>query len=902
MNNLLFPEFLSYIKENDATVKKSLLFYREDFIDLCIFKLFAKTLVYLINEKRENQSLIGVTSEERYEYFTKQYVLTGAILDEINAKFTNINNSFHNYFNSLNMLGIQITSDYLNDRQTLINLGLVDKLDNIVNLQVVGDMHNAVAVVKVNLTGRSLYYKPHLDNYIIFNEILKLLNSKLPVNLKQRQIKFSVSSDHTWIEEVKRQPLIKEDVHNYFSRMGGLIAIAYSLNMTDLHFENIVSHGDYPVILDMETICGTKLNQDEYLFTIAQKEVNNKIFDSVLNTGLLPMKGLGSIFGGDVSGVVGGEFTKSFNEIVDVNRDTIHFEKKIERLISTEHLPYYIKNNDEILIKNTHDYLTDIIYGFNFTYDCIQSLKNKIMTIVEKYDFLTCRVIFRQTTHYSLLLDLLNSPIYQNKKENILSKLSYSAYSEGVLVSEKQQLLDGNIPIFKQKFGSVDIFDSVSTVQTTNLTPIGILKNKLFNLTSNDRQFQEKLIYFSLQGNIELYLNPQFDLKISPSKFEPDELIIQSINDIKHKIINNSLVASDGTINWFNVSVGDYDELELEPMDDTLYKGIAGVKLAFHLLSKYNLNTTSDLKIISSINQSLNSSNYILNRESFYEGTFGSQLQTFVEKPNKILQNPSQWDVLLGASGTIIGIYQNFKITPALEHIIEQYADYLVKAIKKDKSNGYSWFDDSHQDLVNVSFAHGNSGCMTALLISYAILGKTEYFDIFKKAWKSEQKFILDSGWEDTRKTDRTSSANWCHGSTGVLISRLIWYKLNKKYKILNEQCIQQLYYEINHSVNDIIDKGLSIKNFSLCHGIMGNLIALNEYSLTFSNKEVQKLVQKSLFALCSVGLKKDWLCGVNDLFYNNGLMTGLAGILYGIIKIYYDDNYDHHVLNLSFF
>ncbi|MCT7717850.1 MAG: ABC transporter ATP-binding protein, partial [Lactobacillus iners] len=83
MNNLLFPEFLSYIKENDATVKKSLLFYREDFIDLCIFKLFAKTLVYLINEKRENQSLIGVTSEERYEYFTKQYVLTGAILDEI---------------------------------------------------------------------------------------------------------------------------------------------------------------------------------------------------------------------------------------------------------------------------------------------------------------------------------------------------------------------------------------------------------------------------------------------------------------------------------------------------------------------------------------------------------------------------------------------------------------------------------------------------------------------------------------------------------------------------------------------------------------------------------------------------------------------------------------------------
>ncbi|SEF22670.1 type 2 lantibiotic biosynthesis protein LanM [Streptococcus gallolyticus] len=902
MNNLLFPEFLSYIKENDTTVKKSLSFYREDFIDLCIFKIFAKSLVYLINEKRENKYLIGINSEERYEYFTKKYVLTGIILDEIRAKFPNINNSFHNYFNSLNKLGTQITSDYLNDHQNLINLGLADELDNIVNLQVVGDMHNAVAVVKVNLTSRSLYYKPHLDNYIVFNEILKLLNSKLPANLKQQQIKFSASSDHTWVEEVKRQPLMKENVHNYFSRMGGLIAIAYSLNMTDLHFENIVSYGDYPVILDMETICGTKLNNDEYLFTMAQKEVNNKIFDSVLNTGLLPMKGLGSIFGGDVSGMMGGEFTKSFNQIVDINKDTIHFEKKIERLTNKDHLPYYIKNNDEILIKNTQDYLTDIVYGFNSTYDHIRSLKNEIMTVVEKYDFLTCRVIFRQTIHYSLLLELLNSPIYQNKSENILSKLSYSAYSNGVLASEKHQLLDGNIPIFNQKFGSINIFDSVSTVQTTYLTPIEILKIKLSSLSSSDKQFQEKLICFSLQGNIELYLNPQFDLKSSTSKLEPDELITQSINNIKQKIINNSLVASDGTINWFNVSVGDYDELELEPMDDTIYKGMAGVKLPFLLLSKFNLNTSSDQKIISGINKSLDISNYTLNQESFYEGTFGSQLQTFKENPNKILQDPHQWDALLGASGTIIGIYQNFKITSDLKVVIEQYANYLVKSLKNNSINGYSWFDDEHQNLVNVSFAHGNSGCMTALLISYAFLGKAEYLDTFKKAWKSEQKFRRDCGWEDTRNDDRTSSANWCHGSTGVLISRLIWFKLNKKFKILNEQDVHQVYDEISHSVSDIIDRGLSIKNFSLCHGIMGNLIALNEYSLTFSNEEVQKLVQKTLLSVCSVGLKKDWLCGVNDLFYNNGLMTGLAGILYGIVKIYYDDNYDRHVLNLSFY
>nr|pir lantibiotic mutacin II protein MutM - Streptococcus mutans [Streptococcus mutans] len=39
MNNPLFPEFLSYMKKHDSTVKKSLSFYSENFIDISIFKL-----------------------------------------------------------------------------------------------------------------------------------------------------------------------------------------------------------------------------------------------------------------------------------------------------------------------------------------------------------------------------------------------------------------------------------------------------------------------------------------------------------------------------------------------------------------------------------------------------------------------------------------------------------------------------------------------------------------------------------------------------------------------------------------------------------------------------------------------------------------------------------------------
>ena len=88
---------------------------------------------------------------------------------------------------------------------------------------------------------------------------------------------------------------------------------------------------------------------------------------------------------------------------------------------------------------------------------------------------------------------------------------------------------------------------------------------------------------------------------------------------------------------------------------------------------------------------SLSFSDYTLNRESFYEGTFGSQLPSYKEISKEDLQNPKQWDALLGASSTIIGIYQNFKINPTFKEIIEQYADYLVISLQKNSINGYSW-------------------------------------------------------------------------------------------------------------------------------------------------------------------------------------------------------------------
>ena len=57
---------------------------------------------------------------------------------------------------------------------------------------------------------------------------------------------------------------------------------------------------------------------------------------------------------------------------------------------------------------------------------------------------------------------------------------------------------------------------------------------------------------------------------------------------------------------------------------------------------------------------------------------------------------------------------------------------------------------------------------------------------MYEDAKKFDDKQKLDQGWVDKRFSD--SNAQWCHGSTGVLISRLAQLKLNQEFKILSIQ------------------------------------------------------------------------------------------------------------------
>ena len=62
-------------------------------------------------------------------------------------------------------------------------------------------------------------------------------------------------STHGWVEFVEHLPCRDHDeARRYYERAGMLLCLFYVLEGTDCHYENIIASGEYPVLIDTETL------------------------------------------------------------------------------------------------------------------------------------------------------------------------------------------------------------------------------------------------------------------------------------------------------------------------------------------------------------------------------------------------------------------------------------------------------------------------------------------------------------------------------------------------------------------------------------------------------------------------------------------------------------------------
>lgn len=72
------------------------------------------------------------------------------------------------------------------------------------------------------------------------------------------------------------------EIKNYFTRLGINLFLCYAIGAADIHYENVIAAGEFPVLIDMEVI---KRNKNSNIM----RDIEKFMSDSVLNIGILPV-------------------------------------------------------------------------------------------------------------------------------------------------------------------------------------------------------------------------------------------------------------------------------------------------------------------------------------------------------------------------------------------------------------------------------------------------------------------------------------------------------------------------------------------------------------------------------------------------------------------------------------
>ncbi len=317
-------------------------------------------------------------------------------------------------------------------------------------------------------SGSKLVYKPRsVATEEHFQHLLEWLNSVKPPPYF-RILRVLDRDDHGWCEYVpSKECHSREAVRRFYERLGGYLALLYTLSGTDFHHENIIASGEHPVIIDLETLFHPDTQQGRKHRGEAHI-IEHAFWESVMATGLLPLHvwANSEYEGIDLSAVGADQDQLTPDEIPIIEADgsdAIRVVRARFRLHSGYHQPRL--NGRLMEISQFAEYF---VSGFELTYDTILTHRKDLTDtqgLLSRFRGSVLRVILRPTRTYSLLLqeslhpDLLKDGLDRERFfDQLWLKSAASHQSTLVLLAERESLYKGDVPVFATKAGDRDLW------------------------------------------------------------------------------------------------------------------------------------------------------------------------------------------------------------------------------------------------------------------------------------------------------------------------------------------------------------------------------------------------------------------------------------------------------------
>ncbi|HVK25854.1 MAG TPA: type 2 lanthipeptide synthetase LanM family protein [Actinokineospora sp.] len=710
-----------------------------------------------------------------------------------------------------------------------------------------GDPHHggrSVAILRF-ACGAAVVYKPRPVGLLVhFGEITHWLGGK--VGRLRACVPRAVCGDgYGWVEFVRPLPCDGvADVDTYYRRLGALLALLHALGGTDFHHENLIAHADQPVLIDVETLFHPTLPHPR---TAGPDPAADALACSVLRTALLPHLIIGELGALDVSGL-GGDPGVQPREVVDwadAGTDRMRLVRRAAAARAGSNRPSAGGRAVE-----PRDFRSALLEGFRVGYDAIVAHRAELAGLLARCSGDAIRVVVRSTELYGTLLDESTHPDVLRDaadREDVFGLLCDAADPvRAPLVShEITDLWRGDIPLFTTTPDSMALhpFDGAPIHGVLAATGLAAAQGKITTMGDVDRRDQHWLIEaaFAIRATgTPPHHTDAMQAPVAAESPDPDRITAAACG-IADQIAAGAL-GGDARVNWLGLQLVDDRHWAVLPMGAALGDGFTGVALFFAELARLaGVDRYRDLAA-----------------------------RAITPIPGLIAAMAALPDLAAEVGpGATLGLggvcYALSRLTTLL-----------------DDAQVLSWLDSAIAVLSDVEtgdcgFAAGNAGGLAAMsavvaehaLTSAVTLAARYHARLAAAPVPATSGFATGAAgvaWALGRSTPQPlpSTPGWCSGMAGHLAQA-------PHARVIEALAVQP-----------------PLRDMTLCHGETGVIDMLTQHASTTPAAAIaaRSRVSVLLGELAHHGPR----CGTPDEVPTPGLLTGLSGIGYGLLRAGFPD------------
>ncbi|WP_054049247.1 type 2 lanthipeptide synthetase LanM family protein [Alloactinosynnema sp. L-07] len=547
-----------------------------------------RILVRELGARRAAGVLTGVTSSDRFADFVRQLARPVELAAAL-GRYPVLARLIAQACDAAVTACAELLDRFVRDRADIVRdlLGGVDP-GLVVGVDLgQGDPHRggrAVAVLRFD-DGRRVVYRPRdIEAHLRFGAMIDWMNRLAP-GLGLRAVAAIARSGYGWLEFIDRAPLPDAaGADRFYRKLGALLAIVHVVHAGDLHYQNLIAAGDTPVLVDLETLFHPRLAAPR---AAGDDPAADALADSVYRTSLLPVMVVGDHGAVDCSGLGGDAGPLEPDSVLDWADPATDLMRPV--LWPRPFRPAGNRPRLDGREIEPGDHESALLNGFRLGYDALVRHRDDFAVLLRACVDTEVRVVARPTRGYAALLAEATDPEVLADgldRDRMFEVLWTSAAADPVrwrlCPAETADLWAGDVPLFAGRPGGTDLWTSTGARGPRLLDRAGlaVAMGKLAALGEIDRRDQEWIIAATLATRRPA--RPHRAPRPMPGSIAgtsaPAERLLVAACAVGDQIVARG-IADGGAVSWIGLELVDERQWLVLPMGVGLANGTLGVAL-----------------------------------------------------------------------------------------------------------------------------------------------------------------------------------------------------------------------------------------------------------------------------------------------------------------------------------